>query len=250
MHVHIRDRECVVGHRVARIFDPHLGAAVEQHADGDVDRRLRPARDDDLVGITAHGAGHAQVVAERLAQLRQPARIGVSEVHRVQRANRAMRDAAPRRHRARIDARAPHVERCRVGFGDECPQACEGLRAHRHARRLAARARYAVERATLGRHRKIGGDERARARLPRDVPLGEQLLVGRNHGRACHTQARGELTRGGQACARRQRPGHDRRAKLQVHLPEQRRAGRPVDLPRVEIRPPCGSHARSRNWYV
>jgi hypothetical protein len=51
--------------RVARFLDGHAVARLQQHASDEVDRLLRPVRDDDVVRVGLYGPGDFEVVGDR-----------------------------------------------------------------------------------------------------------------------------------------------------------------------------------------
>jgi hypothetical protein len=131
----IRQHELASRQEIAGILHPHPVARRQQHADRDVDRLLGAGGDDDLLGIRAHPARRLQILGDGAAQLDEAARIGIAEMLRAERAHRAMRELAPDLDGARIDERAPGVERPFVGLRRRRREFGEGARRCRRRRR-------------------------------------------------------------------------------------------------------------------
>ncbi len=175
-------RQAAVGHRVAGVFDPYLIPGTEQGAHGDVDGVLRAGGDDHLVGIAAHGPRRPHVVAHSRTQLRQAARIGVTEIGRSHGADRAQAGAAPCVLGALVHHAAPGGERLVVqgrlvgrDDGSERPGPV-GREPWPHGPRIAGGARGRGE-----WFRQVLADKSARTD-PRGQPaFGDQLIVGRHH---------------------------------------------------------------------
>ena len=62
---------------VARLLDPDLAVRLQQHAGRDVERLLRAADHQDLLGVATDGARRAQILGDRLAERPVAHRIAV-----------------------------------------------------------------------------------------------------------------------------------------------------------------------------
>ena len=115
-------------HRVARILDPDLVARRKEHPYRNVDRMLGARGDDDLLRARAHAARGAEIIADRAAQLRQSARVGIAAVDRIETAKHLLGEPAPDLDGARVDEHARIGERAVFVFDRDGAERGEGAR--------------------------------------------------------------------------------------------------------------------------
>jgi hypothetical protein len=210
---------------IAGVLDPGIIAGVEQHARGQIEPLLRAGDHHHLLGVAAHAARGAQVLGDLLAQRAVAGRLAVAQ--------QLGRRAAPvARHQARPIGLREGLEGGQAG--PKCARrACVARDRHRRSgQQRAAPRNLAGERAAgrgrlgdRGAQQVVGqraADIGARAWLPADVALGQQLLVGAHHGVARDAQLAGQCAAGGQARAGYQPAGQNGRAHGLVELAVQR----------------------------
>ena len=182
--------------RIARILDPRLGTRGRHHAGGQIDPLLRARHHDHLIGGAGDAAGLTEILGDRLAK---PAvASGIIVAHRMGRpfAQEPRRDARP-------IAPGKAIER---GHAGRQRQETQGPFRHEEDLVVPAQLGHALPLAS-GRARDqadLGlafgrGDEEARAGPAREKALGDEAVVGFDHGDPRDIVVGGEDAGGGDA---------------------------------------------------
>ncbi|VVJ18542.1 Uncharacterised protein [Amycolatopsis camponoti] len=169
---------------VAGFFDGHPVTRRNQHPAEQVEGLLRPLRDEHVVGVGAHRAGHADVAGDRRAQAGVPGRIRVVRDAVTEFAGEEAPPGFEREQRRVGDADAEVVRRRLRHRGDRRRQRPpDHLRPWPVRRRSLARLR----------HRQRTADVRPGADPAGEEPVGGQPVVGDRDGVARDRQAPRQL---------------------------------------------------------
>ena len=214
---------------VSRLFDRRDVARREQQAGRQVEALLRPAHDQELLGVAPDAATAQEIARERRAQRRRALRVTVVVVGRRGAPRAAAEAPLPDLDREVLHARRAVAEVVRqAGAGahvraEDRPRA--PIREPRAERGEPRRRRRGWREA--GRHaaRRGGRGDRlhegAGAAPAVEVAFGREVFVGEEHGRPREAELTRERARRGEAGTRRDRAFVDPRTKRAIELAEE-----------------------------
>ena len=206
--------EGAAGAGISGVLHPDRVARIGQHPCDEVERRLGAAQHDHLIRAALHAPRDAEIVCNGLAQPGMPGDVVVAEEVLARPAGVPRQEPRPGREGEGGGLGIAGMERDLAGIGAVTALARHQLAARREGR-MAARRRLAA-----GGHRFLGQvrhpGARARARL--EIALGQQRVVGGDHGVAADAQLLGQGARRRQAAAGAQPPFEDLRPQAGVEL--------------------------------